>query len=304
MPPSIPMPDINTPYIGRFAPSPTGPLHAGSLVAALASYLDARANQGHWLVRIDDIDPPREQPGASDDILRTLEAHQLLWDGSVSYQSSRFETYRDIADTFVANHQAFFCTCSRQQLKDHPIYPGTCRHCNIRPKEAAAIRVISQPVTVEFDDRIQGLQRQRMDSDIGDFVIYRKDFLPAYQLATGFDDVDQGITHVVRGCDLMDSTPRQIYLQQLLGKTPPSYAHLPVLANANGQKLSKQNLAAPLPLDACAQNLLKALELLNQRPPTELLGASCTEILTWATHNWQLASIPSVTSLRRQQPDF
>jgi len=292
-------------YIGRFAPSPTGPLHSGSLVAALASFLDARSQQGKWLVRIEDTDPPREQPGASDEILKALEAHQLHWDDSVSYQSKRFELYQDTASSFIDQQLAYFCTCSRLQLKGQPIYPGTCRHCLKKPSSPAAIRVICQnDVAVSFEDRIQGFQHQQMDRDIGDFVIYRKDNLPAYQLATAVDDVEQGITHIVRGCDLLDSTPRQMYLQQLLKKDSPNYAHLPVLAKADGQKLSKQNLAAPLNLSACNSNLIKALSLLNQNPPTELFDTSCTDILDWATRHWQLKNIPCIAAIKQAQPDF
>jgi len=293
-----------SPYIGRFAPSPTGPLHSGSLVAALASFLDARNQQGKWLVRIENIDPPREEPGASHEILKALEAHQLLWDDCVTYQSERFELYRDTANSLIDQKLAYFCTCSRSKLKEHSIYPGTCRHCLQKPPSPAAVRVICQPVSIDFEDRIQGPQHQQMDSDIGDFVIYRKDHLPAYQLATAVDDVEQNISHVVRGCDLLDSTPRQMYLQKLLGKKPPRYAHLPVLANADGQKLSKQNLAAPLNLRTCSSNLVKALILLNQNPPSELFNASCTDILDWATLNWQLKNIPSVESIKQHQPDF
>jgi glutamyl-Q tRNA(Asp) synthetase len=292
------------PYIGRFAPSPTGPLHSGSLVAALASFLDARSQQGKWLVRIENIDPPREQSGASHEILKALEAHQLLWDGSVIYQSDRFELYRDTANSLIDQNLAYFCTCSRSELKGQSIYPGTCRNCQKKPSSPAAVRVICQPVAIDFEDRIQGPQHQQMDSDIGDFVIYRKDHLPAYQLATAVDDVEQNISHVVRGCDLLDSTPRQLYLQQLLQKESPSYAHLPVLAKADGQKLSKQNLAAPLNLSTCNHNLIKALTLLNQNPPVELTGASCAETLDWATLNWHLQNIPSLESIRQDQPDF
>ncbi|EGG99536.1 glutamyl-Q-tRNA synthetase [gamma proteobacterium IMCC2047] len=161
-----------------------------------------------------------------------------------------------------------------------------------------------EAVEVYFEDAIQGPQRRQMDTDIGDFVIYRKDHLPAYQLATAYDDVAQNISHVVRGCDLIDSTPRQIYLQKLLGKTSPQYAHLPVLAKADGQKLSKQNLAAPLNPDTSNSNLLKALTLLNQAPPKSLVGASCADIIDWAISNWQLNRVPRTSAIRKTQPDF
>lgn len=300
------MPSFSAPskYTGRFAPSPTGPLHSGSLVAALASFLDARSQQGKWLVRIEDIDPPREQPGASSEILKALEAHQLLWDDSIVYQSNRFQHYRDIANSLVDQQLAYYCSCSRQQLKGHAIYPGNCRHCQQKPSEPAAIRVRCQSISISFNDAIQGLQQQKMDSDIGDFVIYRKDHLPAYQLATAVDDIEQKITHVVRGSDLMDSTPRQIYLQQLLGNQPPNYSHIPVLAKADGQKLSKQNLAAALSLKTASRNLIKALNVLNQSPPAELDAASCSEILAWASEHWQINNVPKLSAIKQAQPDF
>jgi len=291
-------------YIGRFAPSPTGPLHSGSLLAALASFLDARSQQGKWLVRIENTDPPREQPGASSDILKTLDAHQLHWDDPVAYQSERTHLYLDATTTLLEQDLAFYCTCSRLQLKDQPIYPGTCRRCRQAPGNPAAIRVICHPTTISFNDRIQGQQNHQMADEVGDFIIYRKDQLPAYQLATAIDDALQGITHVVRGYDLLDSTPRQMYLQHVLKHHFASYAHIPVLAKSDGQKLSKQNLAAPLNLAACNNNLVKALVLLNQNPPTELFGASCMDILDWATLNWQLKKIPSIAAIKQVQPDF
>lgn len=298
------MPHSPNQYIGRFAPTPSGPLHSGSLVAALASFLDARSQQGKWLVRIENIDPPREQPGASDEILRALEAHQLYWDDQIVYQHERFDQYREIAHNFVEQGRAYYCTCSRQQLKNHRIYLGSCRHCQKKPAQAAAIRILCQPCIVSFDDGIQGPQQWQMAQDIGDFIIYRKDHLPAYQLATAFDDLEQKITHVVRGCDLLDSTPRQIHLHQLLGRPSPSYAHLPVLAKADGQKLSKQNLATQLNLKSSSSNLFKALNLLNQQPPIELAGADCEEILAWAITHWQRQNIPAVALIKQSQPDF
>jgi len=291
-------------YIGRFAPTPSGPLHSGSLLAALASFLDARSQQGKWLVRIENTDPPREQPGASNEILNALEAHQLFWDDSVAYQSERTHLYQNATATLLEQDLAFYCTCSRLQLKDQPIYPGTCRRCRQAPDNPAAIRVICQPITISFDDRIQGQQNHQMAEEVGDFIIYRKDLLPAYQLATAVDDALQGITHVVRGYDLLDSTPRQMYLQHMLKHHSASYAHIPVLAKSDGQKLSKQNLATPLSLATCNNNLVKALSLLNQNPPAELLGASCTDILDWATRNWQLKKIPSIAAMKQVHPDF
>jgi len=300
----MPTPSQTSAYIGRFAPSPTGPLHSGSLVAALASFLDARSAQGKWLVRIENTDPPREQPGASTDILRALEAHHLYWDDQVAYQSQRTAIYKAATTTLLNQQQAYYCTCSRQQLKDHNIYPGTCRHCLQPPASPAAIRVICQDLNIVFDDRIQGPQSQAMAQEIGDFVIYRKDNLPAYQLATAVDDVEQGITHVMRGCDLLDSTPRQMYLHHLLGMTSPRYAHIPVLAKKDGQKLSKQNLAAPLDLSKCSNNLFQALQLLEQDPPHSLQHQSSQDILDWAIRHWSPKNIPVVPAIKKNHPDF
>lgn len=286
-----------TAYVGRFAPSPTGPLHLGSLVAALASYLDARHQRGKWLVRIEDIDPPREQAGATTDILHALQSHGLIWDDSVVYQSQRTEIYRETANRLVEQRLAYYCHCSRLQLKGHKVYPGSCRTQFTHPQEPAAIRVIAQG-DIDFLDQIQGPQHHNMSSDIGDFVIYRKDNLVAYQLATALDDHLQGITHVVRGSDLLDSTPRQIYLQQTLKISSPCYAHIPVLANADGQKLSKQNLAAPLNLSCCQQNLFQALCWLNQNPPEELISEPAETILNWATTHWSIKNIAAVSSIQ------
>jgi glutamyl-Q tRNA(Asp) synthetase len=283
-------------YIGRFAPSPTGPLHLGSLLAALASYLDAHSQQGKWLLRIEDTDPPREQPGAASSILRALEAHGLTWNDTETYQSQRANIYREAADSLVNTRLAYYCSCSRQQLKEHPVYPGTCRNQFTPPDKPAAIRILTRG-TIHFMDAIQGSQSHNMPQEIGDFVIYRKDQLVAYQLATALDDALQGITHVVRGCDLLDSTPRQIYLQQALGLNAPSYAHIPVLAHSNGQKLSKQNLAKPLDPTLAQQNLFMALNWLNQQPPDELARQPIDEILAWGIQHWQREQIPRTQAI-------
>lgn len=294
MPKTTPQP---TGYVGRFAPSPTGPLHLGSLVAALASFLDARHRNGKWLVRIEDIDPPREQAGATDEILRALQAHGLNGDGPVMYQSQRIEIYQTAANRLIEQQQAFYCGCSRLQLKDHKVYPGSCRGQLSSPSQPAAIRVIAQG-NIDFADRIQGHQRNNMATEVGDFVIYRKDGLVAYQLATALDDHLQGITHVVRGNDLLDSTSRQIYLQKIFGVSSPEYAHIPVLANANGQKLSKQNLATPLDLNCCQQNLFQALTWLNQNPPEALSSQSVPSILHWGTTHWDISRIAPISSIQ------
>lgn len=280
-------------YRGRFAPSPTGPLHFGSLVAALGSYLDARAHGGTWLVRIEDLDPPREQPGAADDILRTLEALGLYWDEPVLYQHTRLDAYRTAIAKLLASGGAFPCACTRSEIADSgligaegAVYPGTCRNgLGGRPARAIRARVTSEPV--EFVDSLQGVVRQNLEHEIGDFVIRRADGYIAYQLAVVVDDAYQGITHVVRGADLLISTPRQIQLQHLLELPTPIYMHLPVALNAAGEKLSKQTGAEPLALASPGLALYRALLFLHQAPPAALRTASPASILEWAVSHWQ-----------------
>ncbi|RRJ82247.1 tRNA glutamyl-Q(34) synthetase GluQRS [Aestuariirhabdus litorea] len=279
-------------YIGRFAPSPTGPLHFGSLLAALASYLDARAEGGQWLLRIDDIDPLREQAGASDAIQRTLEHFGLTWDGSTHFQSRHLERFRDLCDQLQQAHQAYPCNCSRKKLAAYGgRYPGFCRQ---GPSGSGdfAIRVWCDHNPVEFTDRIQGHQHYDLAQDPGDYIIWRRDNLVAYQLAAAADDAWQEVNQVVRGVDLIDSTPRQLHLQALLGFPPATYAHIPVVVNDNGQKLSKQNLARPLPEDDPRPALVAALELLGQHPPSELRESALDDLLGWGIAHWSLAQVP------------
>ena len=234
-------------YTGRFAPSPTGLLHFGSLTAALASYLDARAASGRWLVRIENMDPPREQPGASELILKALEVYGLHWDGDVLFQHTRHDAYREARHQLTEQRLAYPCTCTRKELANYlPSYPGFCRERRGVPDKPHAIRMNAQDQDISFSDRIQMEQTFSM-KELGDFVILRKDGLFAYQLAVTVDDAWQGITDIVRGVDLVDSTPRQICLQQALGFPTPQYAHLPVITNGQGEKLSKQTHAEPLP---------------------------------------------------------
>ncbi|HSB96568.1 MAG TPA: tRNA glutamyl-Q(34) synthetase GluQRS [Spongiibacteraceae bacterium] len=280
-------------YIGRFAPSPTGPLHFGSLLGALASFLDARANGGRWLVRIEDIDPQREVAGAAHDILKCLRSHGLWWDGEVWYQSRRSEFYRAAIAQLLAANRAFYCVCSRSELADSGgIYAGRCRACTLAPSAPYAIRLRVDDCDIVFSDGIQGSIHQNMAREVGDFVLFRKESLAAYQLAVVIDDAAQGITHVVRGSDLLDSTARQIFLQQRLALNTPHYAHIPVIANRDGQKLSKQTLAPALETGAAPQNLLAALEFLNQPPPEGNARDSVEQILCWAVAHWQLANVP------------
>src|SRR5919204_4128331 len=257
---------------GRFAPSPTGPLHMGSLIAAAASWLDARAARGRWLVRIEDLDRARCMPGAADAILRTLERLGLDWDGEVLYQSRRLERYR-AALAELASH-TYWCGCTRREIADSSlglaadgahIYPGTCRAGSARKR---ALRLRTSSETIAFVDRVQGRCEQVLERDIGDFVLYRADGLFAYQLAVVVDDAEQRVTDVVRGADLLDSTPRQIFLQRLLGVPTPRYLHVPVALDASGDKLSKQTAATPI--EASRAALAQALSFLGQPPAASL----------------------------------
>ena len=269
-------------YIGRFAPSPTGPLHFGSLIAAVASYLEARTHQGLWLLRMEDLDTPRTMPGAAAAILHSLEAFGFEWDGDVLHQSLRTTYYAEVFERLKTNGLIYPCTCSRKEIADSAvqgidgaIYPGTCRHGLAPGKTARAWRIITEDVLTCFNDDIQGRISQNLARDIGDFVLKRADGLFAYQLAVVADDAAQGITHVVRGADLLDSTSRQIYLQHLLRLPIPQYAHVPVAANASGEKLSKQTKARALNDSLPAAALWAALDFLGQHPPAGGSYARC-----------------------------
>ncbi|HYL89416.1 MAG TPA: tRNA glutamyl-Q(34) synthetase GluQRS [Burkholderiales bacterium] len=271
-------------YIGRFAPSPTGPLHFGSLVAALASWLDARAAGGRWLVRIEDLDRPRCVPGATEEILRTLRELGLHWDGEVAYQSKRYTSYADARRRL--QEQTYWCNCSRREIADSSlglavdgahIYPGTCRAAGLKTGRSLRVRAAGE---IRFHDRVQGEQRQALEHDVGDFVLHRADGMYAYQLAVVVDDAAQGITDVVRGADLLDSTPRQIYLQRLLGLPTPRYLHVPAAVNAAGEKLSKQTGALPVvPTWTVVRRAL------------DFLGQPRAESLDEAVRNWDPALI-------------
>ena len=287
-------------YVGRFAPSPTGPLHFGSLVAAIGSYLQAKSVNGRWLVRMEDIDPLREVEGAADLILRTLEAYGFEWHGEVLWQSSRVEAYQHVLDDLCRRSLAYPCGCSRKQQAENRaalklpagVYPGTCRSRSVSAGVGRqAIRLLVEPVDITFHDRLQGEQRQHLVQDVGDFVLFRADGQFAYQLAVVVDDAAQGITEVVRGSDLIDSTPRQIYLQQVLGLPTPGYLHLPVAVNGAGEKLSKQTYATPLPLDDPLPLLWHALHFLGQSPPHDLLKGGVGEFWQWAISHWHLENV-------------
>ncbi|MBP9713320.1 MAG: tRNA glutamyl-Q(34) synthetase GluQRS [Sterolibacterium sp.] len=295
------------PYRGRFAPSPTGPLHFGSLVAAVGSYLDARAHGGHWFVRIEDLDRPRCQLAAADAILRLLDAYGFEWAGEVLYQSARDEIYRAAFEQLRATGQVYACACTRSELADsrititHPaaraadgalIYPGTCRHGLPAGRSARAWRLRVDEENIAFTDAVCGIIGQSLADEAGDFVLRRADGLYAYQLAVVVDDAAQGVTHVVRGADLLGSTPRQILLQHRLGLATPQYAHLPVVLDAHGEKLSKQTHAAPLVAQQAIPALLAALEFLGQQPPEELRSATRDALWQWAVAHWSMAGIP------------
>lgn len=293
-----------TPYRGRFAPSPTGLLHFGSLVAAVGSYLEARTHDGKWLVRMEDLDPPREMPGAADNILRTLDAYGFAWDGPVMYQNRRHEAYQDALEYLKDAGLLYPCACTRKEISDSavtgiegPVYPGTCRHGLPPGRNARAWRLWVDNAEIVFDDAIQGRQQQNLARDIGDFILQRADGLYAYQLAVVIDDAEQNITHVVRGSDLLDSTPRQIALQRHLGYAQPAYAHLPVAANSAGEKLSKQTQALALDPAQPVPPLWQALDFLGQKPTSALKKASLSELWQWAHAHWQLRTVPAQRSI-------
>lgn len=286
-------------YRGRFAPSPTGPLHFGSLVAAVGSYLDAKSQNGKWLVRIEDVDWQRTVPGAVSEILTALESFGFEWDEEVVYQSQRTDAYLNAMNILEQRNLVYPCACSRKEIADSsimgisgPVYPGTCRNHPPQGKKSYAMRIRVNDEIIFFQDRIKGKYSQTLSRDIGDFVLRRADGIFAYQLAVVVDDAMQHITHVVRGADLLDSTPRQIFLQQVLDYPTPEYMHLPVVTNPQGEKLSKQTNAIPIDAKDALPLLVKALHCLGQRPPAELLQGDVSSFWQWAKRNWQVALVP------------
>ncbi len=276
-------------YVGRFAPSPTGALHMGSLVAALGSYLDARQHHGQWLLRIDDLDPLRTRPGAADSILADLAAHGLHWDGPVCWQSTRAAAYASAVERLSRAGHTFHCVCSRNDIGPGE-YPGTCRS-QTKPIPNSAIRARAPAGRVSCSDALYGDIGADVSTHPGDFVLRRRDGLYAYQLAVVVDDAAAGVTDVVRGADLLNNTPRQVLLQRWLGLPTPRYLHLPLVLTAEGEKLSKQTFAPALqgrPQD----NLLVALKVLGQTTDASLANRSCMELLESATRSWQRGSIP------------
>ncbi len=292
---------MTTLYRGRFAPSPTGPLHFGSLVAAVGSYLDARSQRGEWLVRMEDVDTPRNVPGAAEQILATLDAFGFEWDGPVLWQSQRLDAYAAALDQLKRAGLAYGCACSRKEIADSATrpaidgglaYPGTCRQGLPAGRSVRAWRLRVNDAEIAFVDRLQGRVSQQLERDVGDFVLLRADGLFAYQLAVTVDDEFQAISDIVRGADLLASTPRQCWLQACLDFAQPRYAHLPVASNAAGEKLSKQTRAAALNVADAPATLARALRFLGQVVPDEVTGAPLTELWSWAKANWSFAALP------------
>jgi glutamyl-Q tRNA(Asp) synthetase len=281
---------------GRFAPSPTGPLHFGSLLTALGSYLHCKQQGGQWLVRMEDLDPPREETGAANCILETLAAHGMESDEEVLYQSQRSDLYEQALRQLNNQNLVYGCACSRKLLSDtfqdySGIYPGLCRNKQLA-KTNRNIRLLTNDKEITFADLAQGDYRQIIASEVGDFILKRRDGFYAYQLAVVVDDAAQHITEIVRGCDLLDNTPRQIYIQQLLAYPRPRYLHLPIATNSKHEKLSKQTRARALHSDKAGKNLFAALQFLNQRPPAHLVAATIPDILDWGTEHWSIQSLP------------
>lgn len=293
----LPLHGINHAYIGRFAPSPTGPLHLGSLFTALASYLDAHAHHGKWLLRLDDLDTPRNQPGSVASILTTLETFGLQWDGEVYYQSQHLDAYAEHLAYLDKNGLTYRCECSRKTLSEQAfgdadsnkpnVYPGTCRNKLIAETTPHAIRIKVDADDLTFTDSLQGTLSHKLLQKDGDFILKRRDGIIAYQFAVVIDDYLQGINHVVRGCDLLEETPKQIYLQQILGFPTPAYMHVPVIVDQHGYKLSKQTLATAVDTKISNKTLFNLLVLLKQNPPDELYGVAVNELLYWGIANWQ-----------------
>lgn len=283
---------------GRFAPSPTGPLHLGSLYTALASFLEAKSRQGEWLLRIDDTDGPRVAAGAVDSILRTLERFGLGWDGPVVFQSRKLEAYQAALSQLDEAGSLYPCVCSRKVLCalprsrfGHGVYPGTCRFAKRDLRQAHSLRVITEGVWITFDDKLQGPQQWDIAKEFGDFIVFRRDGIVAYHLASVVDDYQTGVSHVLRGCDLLESTPPQIHLQHLLGFPTPDYLHVPIIVDRQGIKLSKQNLAKPVDGGNPSPTLFTLLGLLGQSPPRELEAAPPVEILDWAVKAWDISRL-------------
>jgi len=289
----------SSPPIGRFAPSPTGSLHLGSLYTALAGFLQARSSKGKWLIRIDDLDTPRNIKGSADAILATLDTFGLHWDDPVDYQSRHLDVYDAHLNELAKNGLIYPCTCSRKTLAsvDSDIYPGICRDQPYPPDSPHALRVKTDNRVIAFHDELQGLISHNLAEQDGDFILKRKDRIIAYQFAVVIDDHLQHVNHIVRGCDLLNETPKQIYLQQLLGLSTPAYMHLPVIVDSQGYKLSKQTRATAVDSKAPETVIFDLLGLLKQNPPLELQRAPVNELLDWAVAHWNPAPLKNTLAL-------
>ena len=289
--------NIKRPYRGRFAPSPSGPLHFGSLVTALASFIHAKQHLGTWLVRIEDIDPPREQQGAASLILKTLEAYGLHWDETVLYQSQQSEKYNHLLNQLAQTQLTYHCICTRANIKAlGGIYQGFCKDKQ-QPSTQAAIRLVNNLAIHQYHDLIQGDVKCDLALAKEDFILKRKDNLFAYQLAVVHDDIEQKISHIIRGCDLLEPTARQLTLFKTLNQAAPIFGHVPLVVSDEGFKLSKQNKAAAIDINHPQPSLLNALTFLGQKPPAELMNASVEEIITWAVSQFDFNKVPKQSEI-------
>lgn len=280
-------------YVGRFAPSPTGDLHFGSLIAAVGSYLQAKSRNGTWLIRVEDIDPPREVKGSAQKILDDLKRFGMEPDRPALYQSSHIGKFRQVRQALIESDRAFYCSCSRSSLPPTGIYPGTCRKGATDRSRPLSTRIRTNQETVKFTDGLQGQIRENLADICGDFVIWRADDLPAYQLAVVLDDAWQGVTEVVRGADLLDSTGRQIYLQTCLGLPKPAYIHLPI-ATHQGKKLGKRYQSDPVASRKPLDTLRMVLEFLGHTAPDDL---SLESLWRWAIDHWNIQNVPAKPEL-------
>ncbi|MGB5395933.1 MAG: tRNA glutamyl-Q(34) synthetase GluQRS [Gammaproteobacteria bacterium] len=297
----------NQKYIGRFAPSPTGPLHYGTLVAAVVSFLQARANHGRWIVRIEDVDTTRCIKSADTQILNTLEAFGMHWDGEVMYQTERTDAYEHALEQLKQRGLVFPCVCSRKQLAEKtgewsPVYPGTCKHVSDWPDSDYSVRIKVPDEIICFNDVVYGAQQQNLAREVGDFVIKRRDGLFAYQLAVVVDDAFQNITEVVRGTDLIDSTPRQIYLQRCLGYAQPGYLHCPLAIDKAGNKLGKSAGAAAINATSPIETLISILSFLGQPIPPEFADVPLEQAWKIMSTQWDPVLIPKKNRVRPAHP--
>lgn len=293
----------HTNYRGRFAPSPSGFLHFGSLIAATASYLQAKKNNGEWWLRIEDIDPPREVAGASQQIIKTLNNYGFQWD-TLSYQSQRLDLYQHYTDTLLKGDKAYFCGCSRKEIiqsnkennRSATLYPGTCRD-GLHGKKARSIRIKIEKPNITINDAIQGSKTINLNQNFGDFIIKRSDGLFAYQLAVAIDDSEQKMTQIVRGYDLHESSFQQKYIRQSLNLNQPSYAHIPIAVNDSGVKLCKQHAAKDIAAEKPQLVLWHALQCLHQHPPEQLKSQNLDRLWQWGFENWDMDKIQGIQSV-------